>query len=79
MFFQQKEGMAVGSSLSPTVSNICMEYFDKVTVDSARHNPSSWLRYVDDTCDLASCQRGYRMFSAISTVLDLPSIRSVLH
>jgi hypothetical protein len=26
-FFQQKEGMAMGSSLSPVVSNIYMEYF----------------------------------------------------
>jgi hypothetical protein len=36
-FFQQKEGMAMGSSLSPIVSNIFMEYFDKLALDSAKH------------------------------------------
>jgi hypothetical protein len=27
-FFQQKDGMATGSSLSPIMSNISMEYFE---------------------------------------------------
>jgi hypothetical protein len=48
-FFQQKDGMAMGSSLSPIVSNIYMEYFEKLALDSAQHKPSLWLRYVDDT------------------------------
>jgi hypothetical protein len=47
-FFQQKDGMAMGSSLSPIVSNI-MEHFEKLALDSAQHKPSLWLRYVDDT------------------------------
>jgi hypothetical protein len=34
-FFQQKDDMAMGSSLSPTVSNIFMEHFEKLTLDSA--------------------------------------------
>jgi hypothetical protein len=29
-FFQQKDGMAVGSSLSSIVCNIYMEYFEKL-------------------------------------------------
>jgi hypothetical protein len=49
-FFQQKDGMAMGSSLSPTVSNIFMEQFEKLDLNSAQHGPSVWLRYVDDTC-----------------------------
>jgi hypothetical protein len=48
-FFQQKEGMAVGSSLSPIVSNIYMEFFEKLILNSAQYKPSLWLRYVDDT------------------------------
>jgi hypothetical protein len=43
-FLQQKDGMAMGSSLSPTVSNILMEH-----LDSAQHKPSLLLRYADDT------------------------------
>jgi hypothetical protein len=31
----QKDGMTVGSSLSPIVSNILMEHFEKLALDSA--------------------------------------------
>jgi hypothetical protein len=48
-FFQQKDCMAMGSSLLPIVSNIFMEHFEKFALDSAQHKPSVWLRYVDDT------------------------------
>jgi hypothetical protein len=47
-FFQQKDGMDMRSSLSPNVSNTFMEHFEKLALDSAQHNPSLWLRYVDD-------------------------------
>jgi hypothetical protein len=47
-FYQQKDGMAMGSSLSPIVSNIYMEHFE-LAVDSAQDKPSLRLRYVDDT------------------------------
>jgi hypothetical protein len=40
-FFQQKDGMAMGSSLSPIISNIFMEHFEKLALDSL------WLWYVD--------------------------------
>jgi hypothetical protein len=39
-FFQQKDGMAMGSSLSPFVSNICMEHFEKLALDWAQHKSS---------------------------------------
>ncbi|PNF42699.1 hypothetical protein B7P43_G14177 [Cryptotermes secundus] len=48
-FFQQKDGMAMGNSLSPIVSNIFMEHFEKLALDSTPYKPSLWLRYVDDT------------------------------
>ncbi|PNF14821.1 hypothetical protein B7P43_G06341, partial [Cryptotermes secundus] len=48
-FYQQKDGMAMGSSLSPVVSNIYMEHFEQLAIDSAQDKPSLWLRYVDDT------------------------------
>jgi hypothetical protein len=48
-FYQQKDGMAMGSSLSPIVSNIYMEHFEKLALDSEQQKPSLWLRYVDDT------------------------------
>jgi hypothetical protein len=38
-FFQQKDGMAVGNSLSTIVSNIFMEHFEKLALDWAQHKP----------------------------------------
>jgi hypothetical protein len=48
-FYQQKEGMVMGNSLSPTVSNIFMENFEEVALDTPEYKPAKWLRYVDDT------------------------------
>jgi hypothetical protein len=38
-FFPQKDGMAKGSSLSPIVSNIYMEHFEKLALNSAQDKP----------------------------------------
>jgi hypothetical protein len=48
-FYKQKDDMAMGSSLSPIVSNIFMDHLGKLALDSAQHKSSLWLRYVDDT------------------------------
>jgi hypothetical protein len=47
-FFQHKDFMAIGSSLSPINSNIYMEYFEKLALDLAQHKPMLWLQHVDD-------------------------------
>jgi hypothetical protein len=47
-FFQQKDGMAVGSSLSLIVSNIYTEHFEKLALGSVQHKPALWFRYVYD-------------------------------
>jgi hypothetical protein len=39
--------MAMGNSLSPIVSNIFMEHFEKLALDSAPYKPSLLLRYGD--------------------------------
>jgi hypothetical protein len=46
---QQKDGMAMGSSLLPIVSNIYMEHFERLALDWAQHKPPLWFRYIDDT------------------------------
>ena len=48
-FFEQVDGAAMGSLLSPIVANLYMETFERETLASAVTAPRLWLRYVDDT------------------------------
>jgi hypothetical protein len=48
-FYQHKDGMAMGNSLSPVVSNIFMEYFEEIALDTKYYKPVKLPRYVDDT------------------------------
>ncbi|GJQ78407.1 hypothetical protein Trydic_g22231 [Trypoxylus dichotomus] len=48
-FYQQEFGMTIGSLLSPVLSNIYMEEFERRAMDSYELQPKMWLSYVDDT------------------------------
>ena len=48
-YYQQVEGAAMGSPLSPIVANIFMKHFEKEALETAPHPPSQWKRFVDDT------------------------------
>ena len=49
-FFEQQDGVAIGSPVSATVANLYMEYFEDLALSTAAEKPRSWKRYVDDTC-----------------------------
>ena len=47
--YQQQEGLAMGSPISPVLADIYMENFEKKVFEGYQHPPRVWWRYVDDT------------------------------
>ncbi|XP_033609102.1 uncharacterized protein LOC117282660 [Cryptotermes secundus] len=48
-FYEQTDGVAMGSPLSPVISDLCMEDFEERALDLALHKPHCWCHYLDDT------------------------------
>ena len=48
-FYEQIEGVAMGSPLSPIVANLYKEIFEGRALDLSPLKPKRWKRYVDDT------------------------------
>ena len=42
-FYQQTEGAAMGSPLSPLIANIYMEFFEELAIETAKDKSSLWL------------------------------------
>ena len=48
-YYEQVQGAAMGSPISPLIANIFMEEFEVQALSSFPHPPSLWLRFLDDT------------------------------
>ena len=48
-YYEQMEGAAVGSPISPIVANLYMVDFEVKAINISPHTPSLWKGYVDDT------------------------------
>ena len=67
-YYQQVEGAAMGSPLSPIVANIFMEHFEKEALETAPHPPSLWKRFVDDTFVILETQNKEEFFHHINSL-----------
>ena len=47
-YYSQKFGMAMGNPLSPVLSNLYMEFFEKKILSKILPKQAIWFRYVDD-------------------------------
>jgi hypothetical protein len=48
-YYDQKDGIAMGSPLAPTVAYYFLENIEKQALDMAPKRPTCWYRYMDDT------------------------------
>ena len=48
-YYEQVQGAAMGSPISPLIANIFMEEFEVKALSSIPQPPSLWVRFVDDT------------------------------
>ncbi|XP_046387256.1 uncharacterized protein LOC124156642 [Ischnura elegans] len=48
-FYEQKEGVPMGSPLSPAIANLFIEDFEERALESAPLHPKHFFGYVDDT------------------------------
>ena len=48
-FYEQTDGAAMGSPLSPIIANLFMEHLQEEAIQSAPSQPTVWTHYVDDT------------------------------
>ena len=48
-FYEQDDGVVVGSLLSPVITNIFLEELEESALAQATHKPLCWFRSFDDT------------------------------
>ena len=66
--YEQVEGVAMGSPLSPIVANIYMEHFETRALETAPHPPSIWKRYVDDTFVIQKTTHKEEFFQHLNSI-----------
>ena len=65
-FYEQVQGAAVGSPISPHIANLFMEEFE-VKALSTCPTPSLWLRFVDDTFVINRAEHSQALFQHINS------------
>ena len=66
-YYQQTQGAAMGSPISPLIANIFMEEFEVKALQSCPNPPSMWLRFVDDTFVINQAELSQDLLQHINT------------
>ena len=67
-FYEQINGAAMGSPISPIVANLFMEEFEVRAIQTAKNPPKMWKRFVDDTCDILRSANKDEFFHHINKI-----------
>ena len=67
-FYEQINGAAMGSPISPIVANLFMEEFEVRAIQTAKNPPKMWKRFVDDTCVILSSANKEEFFHHINSI-----------
>ena len=67
-FYEQINGAAMGSTISPIVANLFTEDFEVKANQTAKNPPKMWKRYVDDTCVILSSANKGEFFHHINSI-----------
>ena len=67
-FYEQVEGAAMSSPLSPIVANLYMEDFEMRALNTAPQPPLMWKRYVDDTCVIIKAAQKQSFLDHINSI-----------
>ena len=67
-FYEQLQGAAMGSPISPIVANLYMEDFETKAISSAEYPPSCWKRYVDATFVVIEAARKEKFLEHINSM-----------
>ena len=65
-YYEQVQGAAMGSPISPLIANIFMEEFEVKALQSCPNPPSLWLRFVDDTFVIGGAEHSQDLLQHIN-------------
>ena len=67
-YYEQLEGAAMGSPLSPIIANIYMEEFETRALSTSPNPPTLWKRFVDDTFVVIQTAHKEEFFHHINSI-----------
>ena len=65
-YYEQVQGAAMGSPISPLIANLFMEEFGVKALSTCPYPPSLWLRFVDDTFVITKAEHSQPLLQHIN-------------